>query len=131
MDLLFQKTPEPEAQEALEVVIGQAKGLQRFFAQGGGTRQRERLMKEKEALEKSRNISPRDLQKIKDLEQEIRKTDPDNMFGGARQQLVAAIRKLQSILDGVYTEDPERKDTLRITKQHLSIYLFCLERHSR
>lgn len=128
MKLLREMTPEKEVLEKMDIVIDQSQSVLKHYRVGGSSQKREALMKEKKELESASNISKRNLDKIRDIEGEIRALDPENYFGKARDQLKIAIANLYTVLDQVYTEDAERKDVLRVTRDHLQIFQFAMDK---
>ena len=131
MKLIRQMTPEKEVADQMDIVIEQADGIVRLYSENGAGRKREVLLREVKALEASKNVSKRDLEKIDKMKAEIRDLDPDGNFGKSGQFLTAAIGELRNLLDQVYTQDDDRNQLLRITRMHLEVYQYAYRELSK
>lgn len=128
MKLLRDMTPEKEVVEKMDIVIDQSQSMLKHYRTGGSSQKRESLMREKKDLESASNVSKRNIDKINEIEAQIRALDPENYFGQARAQVKIAISNLYTVLDQVYTDDAERKDVIRVTRDHLQIFQFAMDK---
>lgn len=129
MELLKTKVSEADIRDQMDVVIGQAKDLGKFFRARGTASRRRKLVEERDALKFKADISKRDMRKMEELEQEIRELDPENFFRTARGYYKETEGELRDLLDTTHTSDPVRKDIIRIIKQHLDVYSKALREY--
>ena len=131
MKLMRDMTPEEEVRNQITVVVEQAEDLMRLARANGAVGKREQLVKERTEIQAKPRMSPRDFERIRELEAEITKLDPDNVFSTGRTQLQGSIRQLETILGQLYITDPDREDLDRIMKRHLQMYQTALSRSPR
>jgi ArsR family metal-binding transcriptional regulator len=127
MKLLEQMTPEKEVVEKMGIVLDQAQAILKTYRAGSTSQKREALLREKKDLESS-PTSKRITDKIKEIDNELQALDREGYFNQARNQVKIAIANLYTVLDQVYTEDADRKDVMRITREHLQIYQSALDK---
>jgi hypothetical protein len=131
MKLMREMTPEEEVRNQITVVVEQAEDLMRLARAKGADGKREQLLKERTEIQSKPRMSARDFERIRELEAEIKKLDPDSVFTTGRNQLQASIRQLETILGQLYITDTDREDLDRIMKRHLQMYQTALSRSPR
>ncbi|MDD5261658.1 MAG: hypothetical protein PHD76_07380 [Methylacidiphilales bacterium] len=129
MKLLEPLLPESETQQMMEVVIGKAGDLASLYRAGGGANRRRKLLDEEDALLHKPNISKVDQRRLEDLQQEIKKADPDGVFQKGRDDIRKSILELQGMLSVLHASDPDVQDVIRIAQQHLQLYQTALSKY--
>ncbi len=129
MKLLEQLIPDADTQQMMEVVIGKAGDLATFYRAGGGASRRRKLLDEQDALMHKPNISKVDQKRLDDLQEEIKKADPDGYFQKGRDDIRKSILELQGMLSVMHASEPEVQDVIRITQQHLQYYQTALSKY--
>ena len=129
MRVLARMLPDTETQKMMEVVAAKSSDLATFYRSSGGGIRRRKLLDEEEALKSKPNISKTDQKRIEDLQAEVKKADPDNLFQKGRKDIGESIKELQGMLSVLYTADQDVKDVIRITQQHLNYYNTALSKY--
>lgn len=119
--MLLNETPEPEVREQMESVIAHVNFLLDIYKRTG--RQREELLLEIQTIETLKNRTASDTRKIEKLRERIKELDPQNEFQRRARQLEASVRRLRELHRRVIVLSDRRQDILRLTEQHLDMYL--------
>ena len=127
--LLATMLPDTDTKNMMEVVAGKSMDLARFFQAGGGGDKRRKLLGEEQTIKNKASITKSDQKRLEDLQDQIRKADPDNFFQKGRKDIGSSINELQGMLSVLYTSDPDVKDIIRITQQHLTYYTTAISKY--
>jgi hypothetical protein len=129
MKLLETLTPEADVRDQMAAVSAQAADLGKFFRSKGTASKRRKLFEEQEALKYQEKLSKTDMRKLEDIRADIRDLDPENFFSRARSLYSETQGELSKQLDLIQTSDPVRKDIIRLTRQHLTMYNQALQEY--
>ena len=127
--LLATMLPDTDTRNMMEVVAGKSMDLARFFQAGGGGDKRRKLLNEEQAIKSKPSITKSDQKRLDDLQEQIKKADPDNFFQKGKKDIGASINELQGMLSVLYSGDPDVKDVIRITQQHLTYYTTAIAKY--
>lgn len=122
MKVLTPLLDEDAAVKLMDALVGQASGLSRFYQSKNADTQRENILKKTEDSLTKKTLRSSDIEKIEKLRKALRKRDPDNQFSNASQQVLLTSEALNKTLDQIFTNDPQQKDIIRITKKHIQLY---------
>ncbi|MDR1191687.1 MAG: hypothetical protein LBK60_08525 [Verrucomicrobiales bacterium] len=118
-----------DTHELMQVVIGKAGDLSRYYRSGGGASKRRKLLEEMETLKRRPNITRSDQTRIDELNKAIQTTDPDGMFGKARSDFGQSTGELQRYLGLYQTSDTNVTDLIRLIQAHLQYYQTALGKY--